>query len=406
MVDLQTPDMTHPATITIPNLAPVQVPLQTLLTIESELDGLLLERSETLRLALIALLAKEHLVLLGPPGTAKSQLVTLLSQRITSGAHQTLSRFQWLLTRYTTPDELFGPISVQGLKADEYRRVTTGKLPEAQLVFLDEIFKGSSAVLNALLTILNERAFDNGTVRQAVPLLALFGASNELPQGEDLSALWDRFALRYVVSYVSDSAFGRLLRLPKPSAPPATLALADLMRLQDAVSTLPIPESVLDAITTLRKDLTGQGIIVSDRRWRTCLDLVRAHTLLEGRTMAEEDDLSILAHALWVQPEQHPLIARTVARLANPLTARAVELADQAAGVLEQTMQAQRAGSDDTARMQAAIEANSKLKRILADLKTLHDQTAAQGRNPARVAKALSQVQTMHKEVASLILDA
>jgi MoxR-like ATPase len=405
MSDPQTSYITTPATLTLPNLAPIQPQLQALLTIEREMDGALIERNETLRLALIALLAQEHFVLLGPPGTAKSELVTLFSKRITPAPQQTLSRFQWLLTRFTSPDELFGPISVQGLKVDQYRRVTTGKLPEAQLVFLDEIFKASSAVLNALLTILNERAFDNGPTRHPVPLLSLFGASNELPQGDDLAALWDRFALRYVVSYVSDSGFTRLLRLTHTTTPPTTIALADLTLLQNAVDSIPIPDSLLDAIASLHKDLAGQGIIVSDRRWRTTLKLVRAHALLEERAMAEEDDLAILAHALWTQPEQHTLIARVVARLANPLTARAVELADQAASVLEETMRAQRDG-DDQSQMNAAVEGNSKLKKIIRDLTTLHEQTTAQARNPARVAKALAQVQTMHRQVASLILDA
>lgn len=399
--------MTSPTStpLTLINLAPLQPQLQTLHTIEQEIDGALIERSDTLRLALVALLAQEHFVLLGPPGTAKSQLVTLFSTRITPAPQQTLSRFQWLMTRFTSPDELLGPISVQGLKIDQYRRITTGKLPEAQLVFLDEIFKANSAVLNALLTILNERSFDNGPTRQSVPLLSLFGASNELPQGEDLAALWDRFALRYVVEYVSDSGFSRLLRLSPSLAPATTIALSDLTLLQNAVPTITVPDSLLDAIASLRKDLAAQGIVVSDRRWRTSLKLVRAHALLEGRGMAEEDDLAILAHALWMQPDQHSLISRVVARLANPLTARAVELADQAASVLERTMDAQREG-DEQSQMNAAVEGNSKLKRLVKDLSTLLDQTTAQGRNPARVAKALTQVQTMHHQVASLILNA
>jgi MoxR-like ATPase len=397
--------MTHTTPLALPNLAPIQIPLQALITLEQEMNTELIERSDTLRLALVALLAREHFVLLGPPGTAKSQLVTLFSERITPAPQQSLSRFQWLLTRFTSPDELFGPISVQGLKADQYRRVTTGKLPEAHLVFLDEIFKSSSAVLNALLTILNERAFDNGPTRQAVPLLSLFGASNELPQGDDLSALWDRFALRYVVNYVSDSGFNRLLRLTPTTTPPTTIALSDLTLLQQSVLSIPIPDSLLDAIASLRKDLAGQGIIVSDRRWRTSLNLIRAHALLEARPIAEEDDLAILAHALWTQPEQHSMISRMVARLANPLTARAVELADQATSVLEETMRAQREGNDQS-QMGAAIEGNTKLKKLVKDLTVLHEQTVAQARNPTRVAKALAQVQTMHRQVASLILDA
>jgi MoxR-like ATPase len=169
-----------------------------------------------IRLAWITIFARQHMIQLGPPGTGKSQLVIKLAERITNG--HALSYFVWLMTKFTSPDELFGPISVNGLKADEYRRITTGKLPEAELVFLDEPFKASSAILNSLLTALNERMFDNGHARIAIPLISMFGASNELPQGEELEALWDRFALRTQVGYVTDSGFEKLLK-PLPPKP-------------------------------------------------------------------------------------------------------------------------------------------------------------------------------------------
>lgn len=173
-----------------------QTALAKLNTIERELSASLIEREEVIRAALIALLARQHLVILGPPGTAKSQLVTALASRISPANGTGLKSFNYLMTRFTTPEELFGPVSVQALKQDEYRRVTTGKLVEAELAFLDEIFKASSAILNALLKITNERTFSNGNQEITVPLLSLFAASNELPQGNELEALWDRFLLR------------------------------------------------------------------------------------------------------------------------------------------------------------------------------------------------------------------
>ena len=127
--------MIHPL-----DLAPHAPGITTLQALEAELSGLLLERTATVRAALVALLAREHMVLLGPPGTAKSLLVELLAERIAPPGGGGLRTFIWLLTRFTTPEELFGPVSVQGLKRDEYRRLTTGKLPEAELCFLDEAF--------------------------------------------------------------------------------------------------------------------------------------------------------------------------------------------------------------------------------------------------------------------------
>lgn len=220
--------------------APPQV--AALQALEADLRSALLERDEAIRAALVAVLSRQHVVLLGPPGTGKSMLVNELASRIGGG----LSTFTLLLTRFTTPEELFGPISVAGLKEDEYRRLTAGKLPEANLAFLDEIFKANSAVLNALLTLLNERQFDNGPTRLTCPLLTCFGASNEMPQGDDLGALWDRFALRLIVDYIGDSAFGKLLRLNGASASaPVTLSNADLEALQTAAARLPVPESVI-----------------------------------------------------------------------------------------------------------------------------------------------------------------
>ena len=186
---------------TTPNLATIKPSLDKLQTIERELTASLIERDEVIRASLVALLARQHLVVLGPPGTAKSALVTELAQRIGPQKGAGLRSFAYLMTRFTTPEELFGPVSVSGLKRDEYVRITAGKLVEAELVFLDEIFKASSAILNALLKVANERVFHNGGQEMQVPLISLFGASNEIPQGNELEALWDRFLLRFRVGY-------------------------------------------------------------------------------------------------------------------------------------------------------------------------------------------------------------
>ena len=383
----------------------VPVALGRLRAIEAEMSALLLGRDDAVRAALLAVLARQHLVLLGPPGTAKSLLIELLSERIAAPTGGGLRRFVWLMTKFTTMEELFGPVSVQGLKQDVYRRLTTNKLPEAELVFLDEVFKASSAILNALLTIMNERAFDNGPARAPVPLIALVGASNELPQGEDTAALWDRFLLRSTVEYVGDGDFGRLLRLAAARTPPTTLAAADLAALQGAAATLPIPDSILDALLQFRKDLAAKGIVPSDRRWRQCLDLLRAQALLEGRGVVDEDDLLVLKDALWQTPEQRQEIARLAARLANPLNARAVELGDQAHGVHAAALDKQRDGGlDDEAKMGAAIEAVGKLKRIAGELKRLREQAGAQGRATGRVEREQGRVAAVREGLAALVM--
>ncbi len=391
--------------MTVPlDLTAVGPALSRLQHIETNLAATLIERDEAVHTAIVALLTRQHLAVIGKPGTAKSALVTGLAQRIAPPTGGGLRTFIWLLTKFTTPEELFGPISVKGLKADEYRRITTGKLPEAELCYLDEIFKASSSVLNALLSILNERVFDNGPSRITVPLLSCFGSSNELPQGEDLAALWDRFGLRIMVDYVSDTEFPRMLRLAAIATPPPTLPATDLEALQQTVTTIPVPESIMEALAELRKNLSGKGMFASDRRWRQCLPLLQASALLEGRGLVEEDDLLILKHALWMTPDQCQEIGRLAARLANPLNARAVELGDQADTVHVATMQAQRGAATDEAKMQAAVEGASKLKAIVGQLTTLREQADAHGRSTTRIERVAGQVADMRRQVAELVL--
>jgi MoxR-like ATPase len=155
--------------------------MQLLMDFELELNNQFLERTVQIRGTLVALLANQHILFLGPPGTAKSQLVYGIQQRLTGS-----QVFTWLMSRFTTPDELFGPVSLKGLENEEYRRLTTGKLPECQIAFLDEVFKANSAILNALLSLLNERVFYNNGLQVPCPLITLFGASNEFPEDEGL----------------------------------------------------------------------------------------------------------------------------------------------------------------------------------------------------------------------------
>src|SRR3989454_1082378 len=180
--------------------------------IRDELRQTFLERADLIDGALAALLSSNHVLLVGPPGTAKSMLADELCKRIEGASY-----FQWLLTKFTTPEEVFGAVSLKALEADEYRRVTAAKLPEAHIAFLDEVFKANSSILNAILTLVNERRFHNGRIVETVPLLTLFGASNELPEEDELAALYDRFLLRFVLAYVQEDF--RFLRMLEASAP-------------------------------------------------------------------------------------------------------------------------------------------------------------------------------------------
>jgi MoxR-like ATPase len=260
------------------------------------------ERDLAIRLALLATLAGEHLLMLGPPGTAKSLIARRLRLAIDEGTY-----FERLLTRFTVPEELFGPLSIKGLEEDRYHRLTESYLPTASIAFLDEIFKANSAILNALLTLLNEREFDNGAVRDKTPLVAVIGASNELPEGEELDALFDRFLLRLHVGPVSKEAFPDLLSLRGQSTPNVgptlQLSVQELQEVQRAAERVVVPEDVVALLCELRDWCTAENIQVSDRRWRKVVKLLQVSAVTNDRGAVSIWDCWLLQHCLWDSPE-------------------------------------------------------------------------------------------------------
>eukprot|EP00218_Dolichomastix_sp_CCMP3274_P015605 CAMPEP_0170138510 /NCGR_PEP_ID=MMETSP0033_2-20121228/4978_1 /TAXON_ID=195969 /ORGANISM="Dolichomastix tenuilepis, Strain CCMP3274" /LENGTH=680 /DNA_ID=CAMNT_0010374531 /DNA_START=104 /DNA_END=2146 /DNA_ORIENTATION=+ len=285
--------------------------VSTLQSAVRELGKGLVEREEEVRLVLLAALTGEHLLLLGPPGTAKSELGRRLSACFGSGAY-----FERLLTKFSTPEELFGPVSIKGLERDVYERKSEGYLPQASFAFVDEIFKANSAILNTLLTLLNERVFHNGTAPTPCPLVCLIGASNELPESEELEALYDRFLLRRWVSPVSDEGFAELLngRLPEGGIT-AVLDEELVMRLRAAAAAVEVPHHVALHLLQIKKRLRSVGdetskCTVSDRRWRKVVGLLRMVAAAHGRQQVAVPDLLVLAHCLWATPEQRTKVSQ------------------------------------------------------------------------------------------------
>jgi MoxR-like ATPase len=297
--------------------------------IRRELEQKFLAKEEIIRLMLIAAIAGEHMVLIGPPGTAKSALIRSFARLVDA------KYFEYLLTRFSEPNELFGPVDIQSFRAGTYRRVTSGMLPEAEIVFLDEAFKANSAILNSLLTLLNERKFNNGAEVQRVPLLSLFAASNEVPSAEGLNAIFDRFLLRVhsdnLDSYHFHELMNRGLAFERASAreeengarkapapvdgaaqpPLRTNALMSSKDLhwcrKNLLDKVEFPEEFLANYKGLCFQLRGEGISLSDRRVVRLLKLFSASAWLDGRTRVHDGDLFILRHC-WNNLDQREIL--------------------------------------------------------------------------------------------------
>ncbi|HMB58720.1 MAG TPA: AAA family ATPase, partial [Xanthomonadales bacterium] len=272
------------------------------------LDEGLIERQTPVRLALLSALAGEHMLLIGPHGTAKSVLARKL-HRVFEGGHY----FERLLTKFSVPEELFGPLSIRALEDDRYLRLTDRYLPSAHVAFIDEIFKANSAILNALLTLLNEKEFDNGDQRLPVPLVSVIGASNELPDEPELQALYDRFLCRYQVDSVSSAGFQALLELrDTPSDTPVAddlLNARDLAALNQAAEALPLSDEMVSLLQALREALQSKQQYISDRRWRKVVKWLKVSAYSNDQDCVTIWDGWLLQHCLWDDPSQRQELA-------------------------------------------------------------------------------------------------
>jgi MoxR-like ATPase len=365
-----------------PDTCPVQ---EKLVQTRRELSTALIERDEEIDLVLTALVCREHPLLVGPPGTAKSLLLDSLM------AWMKGKKFSILFTKYTTPEECFGPISVVGLKEDRYRRVTTGKLPEADGAFGDEIWKASSAILNTLLRILNERVYEK------VPLLIFVAASNEWPHaqegGKELSALFDRFLFRRTVRPILSGAGRKRLLWERDHTPKLSTSItpAEIDQAHADALALPLSDEAREALEAILKELAKEGIQPGDRRQFKSVGAAQAFAYLNGSERVEPEHLEILASTLWDDPQEQPeKVAGIVARIANPTGMRVNSLLLEVEQILAAT---------DVKQLAQAASAAGKLQEIVKKLGTLKG-------SDARVAKAKDYVQAQIKKIKLASIEA
>ncbi len=378
--------------------APQTHPKIKLQALRKELNQTFLERESIIDGLLALYIARQHGLLLGPPGTGKSALVSAASQ-VFNGAQY----FQWLLTKFTTPEEIFGPYSIRALQQDRFERLTTNYLPTAHVAFLDEIFKANSAILNALLTLLNERLFYNNGVPTPSPLITCIGASNELPEGAELAALYDRFTLRYWVGYVQDTDCLKQILLSRLTPLQTSVSLDKLTLMQQEAAKLDIPAPVVDGLLTIKGQLETENLVASDRRWKQILRLLQAYAYIQGDAAVSEEHFDLLPDCLWSKPQDRQMIQRIVAKVGNPITVKALEILDAAKESVQQL------GRPNAQDAQAKIDWMSEATAVDAQLQQqldALDQLLTQSQTPKRKAqRARTQVADMRAKLVQQIKD-
>ena len=346
------------------------------------------EKETEISLSLLAALAGESVILLGPPGVAKSMVARQLKC-----AFRGARNFEYLMSRFSTPDEIFGPVSIQKLKtSDTYERAVEGYLPTADVVFLDEIWKAGPAIQNTLLTVINEKLFRNGIREIELPLKLLVAASNELPaKGEGLEALWDRFVIRIESRPIRQEKNFREMLLGVKSEAGGQGQEAEVSALSNAITAgeyaewskaidrIGVKEEVFDAISAIRKSLRAvnvdeaaerRHVYVSDRRWKNIMRLLRTSAFMQDRDEVAVCDLLPIYHCLWQEPEERDAIRALVIRaLFAPHADKLVEMKNALAEDIKyhRIRRSPDEGRDYEGEIESLSDALTSLERQLGD---------------------------------------
>ncbi len=378
-----------------------------LLKIEEEMNGKFINRNEVVRGLVITLLARGNIVLLGPAGTGKTDLVQTLARCI-NGQY-----FETILTKMSSPEELFGPYNLKELEEGNYVRNTTNTAVDSEVAFVDEVFKCNSATLNGLLGLMAQRVFRNGgSAPSPTPTELFVGASNELPEGGidgPLAALWDRFEMRFMVDYLRDKAsFNRLLSLSDNEEPKTSISIEDIRNAREELAAIET-EGVTNTIISLWDSLNKEGYRVSDRKWRNSLRYMKANAYLEGRKSLTEDDILLLKDMAWQTTEQIKPVRKLVLSAVNPDLEMAQDLFDAACEIFAELSKFTDDDNENkknfgTTKSFKVADVHNKLVRTKKIIQTTTSEQKKKGKNTSILNGYMNRVNEMLQAVTAMLI--
>ena len=373
--------------------------------IAMEMNNLFVEREQLIKIMQIALVTKTNLLMLGLPGTAKSFITYDMCGRIEGAKY-----FQWMLNKTSDPSEILGPFSVKQMENDHFMRITTGKLPEAHIAFMDEVYKSNAPTLNALLTIMNEHIFYNDGKPVDVPLMSMFGASNEPPEDESLLALHDRFIFRINLEYVHDAAGRKRMHSNYldnragliNNSSKTKITLDELKALQNATLHVKVPRDIINSFIRFIDLLNrNYAIKVSDRRLNECLKVMQGSAVLEGRSTVGLNDFNSLLYVLWDKEDQIPNIEGEIAKIVNPYDEQFAKLKDS----FNQIKSSIDNAGNDKDRLSKAVSSKSAMNRIVGRFNKLITEASRNGRDTQKFEEFRDNIVKYNDNVMSSTFD-
>ncbi|GAA0748260.1 AAA family ATPase [Clostridium oceanicum] len=370
--------------------------------IEKELNDKFIEREDVIKDCMRALVIGQHMFLYGPPGTGKSLLISNLCKRIKASKY-----FQWLLNKTSDPSEILGPYSIKAIEKDRFLRKTQGKLPEANIVFLDEIWKSNEPTLNILLPILNEKIFYNDSKIIEVPLISMFCASNEIPDDDSLNALYDRIIFREHLDYIKDTDNKiKMLknyvkgRRDEEASLETKISLEEIYTIQNKVKDVEISDHIYLDFIKLMEGLKREGIIISDRRKNECLKVLQGAAILEERNYVVVEDFEALTNVLWTELEDVAIIETQITKVINPYDDKVNDYMRKFNEIKEEIDSIQ--NKDE--KIRSTIEGKVSIENILKKLDFLIKEAESKRKNTDSMIEKKNYIKDYNKKIMKEVL--